>query len=98
MTDDDVPATPAWVRAIPEPQQSLIPSWQYGGTRTVRTLRVYIRVGVGELMLTNPTRGQIRRVFADIGVPLPAVEQPVAVVSDSDRGPATADGQPWKGV
>lgn len=27
-------------------------------------------------------------------VPLP----PVAVVSDSDRGPATADGQPWKGV
>ena len=21
-----------------------------------------------------------------------------AVVSDSDRGPATADGQPWKGV
>ena len=48
------------------------------------------------------SRRSTAQAVADLGGewwgPLPPPGDGGAVVSDSDRGPATADGEPWKGV
>mgnify|MGYP000092971592 CR=1 FL=1 len=46
----------------------------------------------------SDTPGAVADLGGEWWGPLPPPGDGGAVVSDSDRGPATADGQPWKGV
>jgi hypothetical protein len=65
---DPTPADAAWMKSIPEPAQSHIPSWRdYGG----HGFEVFVRLpGNQELRLENPTRGQIVKLLAVYGISL----------------------------
>ena len=82
--------------------------WAKGGLATV--VRVIV-MGVTDAHTLGVEAGSLGVIFHGTDTPvLPAYQGgewwgPLvppgdggAVVSDSDRGPATADGEPWKGV